>query len=261
MRWHTEARACEKKIALQRSLAASWCTDDPHGALMRLWEGRRRVCARLQKEEIISGTWESLERCQRSPACPHAWRGARVARDYAKPMPAPCIPEAWLVASPLRRWVIPDSLVRQFSEELPLGSEDSEGDVESSQRSDAEGAVDALREDLDVLEELETQDPLQMEVFNSSAAKNIGRFNCEFIRYECLGRGGFGSAWRVLHLVDEQAPVPPPPPDHRRPSTRPVPCLRPSSTPNCRVSRRALTAAVAGPQEYCVKELHLARER
>ncbi len=33
---------------------------------------------------------------------------------------------------------------------------------------------------------------LQMEVFNSSAVKNIGRFNCEFLRYEKLGQGGFG---------------------------------------------------------------------
>jgi hypothetical protein len=45
---------------------------------------------------------------------------------------------------------------------------------------------------------------LQMEVFNSSAVKNIGRFNCEFLRYEKLGQGGFGCAYRVHHLVDEK---------------------------------------------------------
>ena len=38
---------------------------------------------------------------------------------------------------------------------------------------------------------------LQMEVFNSSAVKNIGRFNCEFLRYEKLGQGGFGCGARV----------------------------------------------------------------
>ena len=29
---------------------------------------------------------------------------------------------------------------------------------------------------------------LQMEVFNSSAVKNVGRLNCEFLRHEQLGK-------------------------------------------------------------------------
>ena len=45
---------------------------------------------------------------------------------------------------------------------------------------------------------------MRVQVFTSSAVKNIGRFNCEFVKGELLGRGAFGSAWRCLHLVDEQ---------------------------------------------------------
>uniref|UniRef100_A0A7S0I3A7 non-specific serine/threonine protein kinase n=1 Tax=Hanusia phi TaxID=3032 RepID=A0A7S0I3A7_9CRYP len=61
-----------------------------------------------------------------------------------------------------------------------------------------------LQEDFsDTIIDGDSSDFLQMEVFNSSAIKNIGRFNCDFIRYDLLGRGGFGSAWRCHNLVDE----------------------------------------------------------
>ncbi len=73
----------------------------------------------------------------------------------------------------------------------------------------------SIEEELAELGELETPtgeaessidpvDLLQIEVFTSSAVKNIGRFNCEFVKGEKLGRGAFGSAWRCYHLVDEQ---------------------------------------------------------
>jgi hypothetical protein len=74
---------------------------------------------------------------------------------------------------------------------------------------------DSIEEELEELADLETPsgesessidpvDLLQIEVFTSSAVKNIGRFNCEFVKGEKLGRGAFGSAWRCYHLVDEQ---------------------------------------------------------
>eukprot|EP00282_Hemiselmis_andersenii_P033182 CAMPEP_0169451884 /NCGR_PEP_ID=MMETSP1042-20121227/13935_1 /TAXON_ID=464988 /ORGANISM="Hemiselmis andersenii, Strain CCMP1180" /LENGTH=403 /DNA_ID=CAMNT_0009563825 /DNA_START=40 /DNA_END=1248 /DNA_ORIENTATION=- len=47
-------------------------------------------------------------------------------------------------------------------------------------------------------------DALHFEVFNSAAVKNIGRLDCEFLRHERLGRGGFGAAYRVTHLVDDR---------------------------------------------------------
>jgi hypothetical protein len=54
-------------------------------------------------------------------------------------------------------------------------------------------------------EAIDPVDILQIEVFTASAVKNIGRFNCEFVKGEKLGRGAFGVAWRCHHLVDEQA--------------------------------------------------------
>ena len=62
----------------------------------------------------------------------------------------------------------------------------------------------ALHETLQgVSEAIDPVDILQIEVFTASAVKNIGRFNCEFVKGEKLGRGAFGVAWRCHHLVDE----------------------------------------------------------
>uniref|UniRef100_A0A7S4UEE0 non-specific serine/threonine protein kinase n=1 Tax=Guillardia theta TaxID=55529 RepID=A0A7S4UEE0_GUITH len=88
-------------------------------------------------------------------------------------------------------WTKHASLQRQISEEM----DELDGPLDE--------ALD-LQEDLsDTIIDGDSSDFLQMEVFNSSAIKNIGRFNCEFIRYDLLGRGGFGSAWRCHNLVDE----------------------------------------------------------
>lgn len=68
------------------------------------------------------------------------------------------------------------------SDEFSDSSMDYEDEELNSEISDESG-------DIPDVESL-----LQMEVFNSSAVKNIGRFNCEFLRYEKLGQGGFGYA-------------------------------------------------------------------
>ena len=82
--------------------------------------------------------------------------------------------------------------MRQQSEELLEDDSIEVPDLaEDATPTSVESAVDPV-------------DLLQIEVFTSSAVKNIGRFNCEFVKGEKLGRGAFGSAWRCHHLVDEQ---------------------------------------------------------
>ncbi len=77
-------------------------------------------------------------------------------------------------------------------------------DEHSESSTEIEADDDATDSDLSGDEIPDVDSLLQMEVFNSSAVKNIGRFNCEFLRYEKLGQGGFGCAYRVHHLVDEK---------------------------------------------------------
>jgi len=94
-------------------------------------------------------------------------------------------------------WRLAETMIREESEELlevdaSLGSLDDLGDLALDE--DPQGDDDVI----------DPVDLLQIEVFTASAVKNIGRFNCEFVKGERLGRGAFGTAWRCHHLVDEQ---------------------------------------------------------
>ena len=93
-------------------------------------------------------------------------------------------------------WRLAEAMIREQSEELLDDGLEALQDV---------GGLALHETPQGVGEAIDPVDILQIEVFTASAVKNIGRFNCEFVKGEKLGRGAFGVAWRCHHLVDEQA--------------------------------------------------------
>lgn len=71
-----------------------------------------------------------------------------------------------------------------FDDTLRTLLSDDDEELQETESSSAETDP----EDLDDDDVPDVDSLLQMEVFNSSAVKNIGRFNCEFLRYEKLGQ-------------------------------------------------------------------------